>query len=633
MLVRSLHGWIYGDLLFKWQHFSTTEPNVLDLYLTWNVMLKDVKITRKFPMVMISLALLSAIATGVIAFINTTDSMKLAAQEKLVALLESRKSTLEQYFYNIEHKTKFHAQSPLVINALNDFSIAWNKLPPTRERYLQQLYIERNPYKAGQKGALLSATDSSRYSQVHYQYHPIFKNMLESRSFYDFFLIDTNGNLVYTVNKESDYATNLLTGPWRSTELASVFKQINAKPEVGKLIFADFTTYAPSGNKPASFIGASVFDHQHNYLGVVIYQMPIEPLDNIMQVTAGMGSTGETYLVGQDLLLRSNSRFLTNRSILVKKVETSSVVQALQGRSGIDIISDYRNISVFSAYTPIDFLGTRWAMLVEIDHAEVMQPVYTLSNFLLISGVLIASVICLLGYLLATDISQPIVAMTRMMDKLSNNELAVNISVNDRKDEVGLMANALVIFKKNAIERSNLHQELRHVVDHDSLTGLKTRKYALDILPSLMSQAQQSATRVVLMFIDLDDFKLINDTYGHHVGDKVLTDVSDKLTSCVRQDDVVARIGGDEFLIILSKVTTLQDSHHIAQKIIASIEVLLPVPGDDTKLTLSIGMSVYPDDSLDMSQLMRHADSAMYQVKGQGKNSFNYYNQAHLDQS
>jgi len=502
-------------------------------------------------------------------------------------------------------------------------------LPSDKKSYLQGQYIDRNPFKVGQKGSLLSAKDNSRYSKLHHQFHPIFKNMIEARLFYDFFLLDRHGNVIYSVNKEADFATNIINGKWQKTQLATVFKTITSQPIAGKLYYADFKRYPPSGNEPASFIGAPVFDAQHKYLGVVIYQMPIEPIDRIMQVTAGMGETGESYLVGNDLLMRSDSRFLKQRSILNKKVDTFSVQQALAGEAGVGIIDDYRNVAVFSAYTAIDFFNTRWAMLVEIDREEVLRPVYTLSNFLLISGIIIALVICLLGYMLATDISQPIVAMTRVMNKLSNNELGVNISVNERKDEIGHMANAMVVFKQNAIERARLHKELCHLMNHDPLTNLFTRKYALDTLPSLMVQAQQDDSRLVLMFIDIDDFKLINDTHGHHIGDSVLTDVAANLVSCVRKDDIVARIGGDEFLVILPNVRNFNDSHHIASQIVESVKVTLPVSGDDSNLTLSIGMSVYPDDSTNMAQLMRHADSAMYTVKGRGKNSFTYWDKAH----
>jgi len=592
-------------------------------------MLKDTKITRKFPLVMISLALVSALATGVIAYINTTSSMKLAAEDKLIALLESRKSSLQQYFTAIENKVQFHAQSPLVIDALSDFSNAWDKLPADRLGYLQSQYIDLNPYNTGQKDSLLYSQDPSAYSSFHRQYHPTFKNMIESRDYYDFFLFDANGNLIYSVKKESDYATNIISGQWRDTQLAQVFNRVNYQPQAHKLFYADFKSYGPSNNEPASFIGTAVFDKEHNYIGVVAYQMPIEPLDSIMHVTAGMGESGETYLVGKDMLMRSNSRFLTQRSILQKRVDTSSVVQALAGKNGVATIADYRDVQVLSAYTPIDFLGTRWAMLVEIDHQEVMKPVYTLSNFLLISGSLIAIVICLLGYLLATDISRPIVAMTKIMSKLSNDELEVNISVNERKDEIGHMADAMVVFKQNAIDRANLHRELRYIVEHDPLTDLYTRKFVLEQVPTLMKQALKDGTRLVLMFIDVDDFKLINDTYGHSVGDRVLTGVANNLKSCIRSNDIVARIGGDEFLILLPEISDLDDSKHVAQKIVSSVQIPLPITGDDTKLTLSIGMSVFPDDGNDVLELMRQADKAMYSVKDGGKNSFSYWNNEH----
>jgi diguanylate cyclase (GGDEF)-like protein len=192
------------------------------------------------------------------------------------------------------------------------------------------------------------------------------------------------------------------------------------------------------------------------------------------------------------------------------------------------------------------------------------------------------------------------------------------------------MAKAMVVFKKNAIERAHLHKELRYVVDHDTLTGLYTRKYALERLPSLLSEAKQINNRLVLMFIDIDNFKLINDTYGHAIGDRVLSDVANSLSRCVRKNDVVARIGGDEFLVLLPNIGNLEDSHQIAQSIISSVKILLPTSVDYSKLTVSIGMSVYPDDGSDISLLLGQADKAMYRVKGLGKNSYTYWNKAHI---
>ena len=587
-------------------------------------MLKDINFTRKFPLVMISFALISAIATGIIAYTNTASSMKEAAKNNLIALLESRKSSLEQYFGNIEQQVSFHAKSPLVIRSVNDFKRSWDKLDNPKN-YLQQHYIYTNPFKPGKKDSLLAAQDNSEYTEFHRQYHPIFSNMIAGSSYYDFFLLDTRGNLLYSVAKELDYATNLLSGEWRDTGIAKLYRSINDHPVDGSIQLADFDFYGPSQGDPASFVGAPIFNQQHVYQGVLILQLPIEPLNDIMQVTAGMGETGETYLVGTDMLMRSNSRFYQERSILTTLVSTPSVHSALLGKTSFGIIDDYRGITVFSAFSPVSFLGVHWAMLAEMDEAEILKPVLAMSNFLLLTGILIALVISALGYLLASDISRPIVTMTKIMNQLSENDLSANIRVSDRKDEVGKMANAMVVFKRNAIERDELQRELSHLAIHDALTGLYTRKFGIEKLRSLLEKAKSHQHKLVLMHLNVDNFKQINATYGHSIGDQVLCDIAIKLKAYVRDDDVVARLGGDEFLIILPNVEDLEDSLNIANKILHKVQPRLPMGESNPKLTMSIGLSVFPDDGTEACALLRQADRAMYSVKCQGKNRVDYW--------
>ena len=119
-----------------------------------------------------------------------------------------------------------------------------------------------------------------------------------------------NGDLIYSVDKELDFATNLTTGQWKNSKLADLYKQINDFPQQGKVLISDFAPYQPSMGNPASFIGTAVFNQDNQYIGAVVFQLPIEPINHIMQVTAGMGDSGETYVVGNDLLMRSNSRLL-----------------------------------------------------------------------------------------------------------------------------------------------------------------------------------------------------------------------------------------------------------------------------------------------------------------------------------
>lgn len=574
---------------------------------------------------MILFSLVSALVTGIIAYKSASAELEMAASNKLTALLDSRKASLENYFYTIQQDLGFHAQSPFVVGSLEAFTKAWTELPGNKRALLQNLYIHQNPYAVKQKDALLASNDNSQYSAQHGVYHPAFRSLIDSRSYHDLFLFDRMGNLVYSVIKERDFATNMIEGQWKDTHLAQVFNTINKAPKPGKHVFADFSSYEPSDHAPASFIGSPVYDQQANYIGALVFQMSIERLNKVMQVTAGMGDTGETYLVGSDLLMRSDSRFFEGRSILTTKVDTTSVNEALTGKSGVKVVQDYRNISVFSAYSPIDFLKVRWAVVAEIDESEIMQPVYVMNKFLLISGFIIAILICVVGYFLATDIASPIVIMTNIMNKLANNELETNISVSERKDEVGGMAKAMVVFKENAIEKIKLQQKLSYMTEHDTLTGSNSRLFAMDHLDTLFEESKTSNKTLVVMFLDLNNFKLVNDLMGHQAGDELLKEVAARLSECVRDTDIVARMGGDEFILILPDIHDKADINKIAEKIMKVMGVAFVSLEGKCDVSVSIGIAVYPQHAENSITLIKQADRAMYLAKDSGKSGESSY--------
>lgn len=583
-------------------------------------MLENLNITKKLPFVMISFALLSALVTGVIAYKNTSDELKTAAQDKLFSLLESRKATLHHYFNDISNDVLFHAQSPAIRNALSAFSLSWNELGHAPTEQLQRAYIEQNPYADGQKSAFLQAKNNTRYDQVHAQYHPTFLNLTTLNHYYDLFLFDTHGNLVYTVAKESDFATNILTGEWAHTHLASTFMTIMSTAQPSKVIFEDFQLYPPSNNEPAGFIGTQITDADDVVIGVLILQMPISPLNTVMQVTAGMGKSGETYIVGPDKLMRSDSRFFAGESILKTRVNTPSVDMALAGHSGVHIITDYRGISVYSAYAPFNFAQLRWMIAAEVDEHEIMQPIYNMNYFLFISTSIVISVILLFGYLLSANIARPIVNMTHIMNQLADNNLAVNIGVPERQDEVGYMAKALNIFKKNAIERDKFQKQLMYLANHDPLTGLPSRQYGTQHLSEMVKQCALKHNKLALLFIDLDGFKTVNDSLGHTEGDALLIKTAQKLQESIRASDLVARLGGDEFVVVLTPIMHSSDYLEIANRILQKVDFSYSTNNKSAHVTASIGIAVYPDDANSAQDLIRVADLAMYQAKNAGKN-------------
>jgi len=143
--------------------------------------------------------------------------------------------------------------------------------------------------------------------------------------------------------------------------------------EAPEVVFSDFVSYAPSAGEPAMFAAIAMRDADEQVLGVLALQLPTDRIRDIMQFTAGMGETGETYLVGEDLLMRSDSRFSEDSTILRTRVDTESVRRALGGETGTLFAADYRGENVLSAYTATQIGEFRWAVMAEIDEQEVLQ--------------------------------------------------------------------------------------------------------------------------------------------------------------------------------------------------------------------------------------------------------------------
>jgi methyl-accepting chemotaxis protein len=195
------------------------------------------------------------------------------------------------------------------------------------------------------------------------------------RGYYDFFLISREGDVFFTIKKETDLGTNLETGPWRETGLADVYRRALESGREGGVVFSDLEPYPPSNGEPAMFAARAMVDADGEMLGILALQLPTERIRSIMQFTAGMGESGETYVVGEDYLMRSDSRFSQDSTILRVEVDTESVKQAFEGNSGSLFTPDYRGVMVLSAYTATDIDGFRWAVLAEIDKDEVLKTV------------------------------------------------------------------------------------------------------------------------------------------------------------------------------------------------------------------------------------------------------------------
>lgn len=214
----------------------------------------------------------------------------------------------------------------------------------------------------------------------------------------------------------------------------------------------------------------------------------------------------------------------------------------------------------------------------------------------------------------------------------------------DRIDEyllqAGIASVALILFiailfygnrqlslsRQRERESASLHAaQVEHLAYHDTLTGLPNRGLFSKLVQQELAQAKRHNRSLSLLFLDLDHFKYINDTMGHDVGDQLLIQLAQRLSECLRQSDVVARLGGDEFVILLPGQSLDEYAEKVAQKVLHTVSRPFSILGNEFWITVSIGISRFPEDGLDEQTLMKNADLAMYQAKTQGKNNFRYY--------
>ena len=282
-----------------------------------------------------------------------------------------------------------------------------------------------------------------------------FKKYKEMYGYYDLFLINPDGYVFYTVAQEADYQTNMLDGAYRNSGLGTLVGDVLQSKSFG---FADFKPYEPSNGEPCAFIAQPVVTDGKSEI-VVALQLSLAAINGVMQQRSGMGETGETYLVGSDKLMRSDSYLdPTNHSVLASfrdtvkgSVDTVGSNEALAGTTDQKIIIDYNGNPVLSAYAPLTVYDQQWGILAEIDEAEAFSSLTMFDKYAKRLGLLgwvslialvIAGFVVAIALFVATSIANPLIKGVRFAEIVADGDLTQQLDI-DQKDEVGILAAAL----------------------------------------------------------------------------------------------------------------------------------------------------------------------------------------------
>lgn len=496
--------------------------------------------------VSIALILTSSILTY-IASVDVTQALHSQVKQRLVGLRDAKREQIVDYFETINQQAIALANSTMTENAtlafidsynsyssqsnlpdkqtqssvlssyyLNEFlakykeenqgtslnaSSIMNALSETGTA-LQYRYIGASEFGLGEKDKLVSLNDGSDYDKVHQLYHEKYRNFLQQFGFYDIFIVSDKGDVVYSVFKELDYATSLTSGAFASSGLAEAFNKARSGSK-GQVFMTDFAPYTPSYESAAAFISAPIIANNQR-LGVLIFQAPVDKINALMTYqgeweSRGLGKSGETYLVGSDFLMRSQSRFLIedkanylndlrasglsdktiaaisakDSSLGLAKVDTPTVRAGLNGQNGFELIKDYRNIEVASAFGSLEVAGNKWAIISEIDAEEAFQASEQLTSSLTVTSVICTLILVSLGIVtalwLGNFLSGPIIVLNK-----SVNEVAETLDLTKRiKDRLGKSA-------KDEIGQVSRSFNGMMEIMHDTLTGMDKASSILD---------------------------------------------------------------------------------------------------------------------------------------------------------
>ncbi len=342
------------------------------------------RIGVKLLVAFLLIGLMPLLISSIISYRQSSNALTKASFNQLTGIREIKKKQIENFFQ--ERKSDLQVLTETVNTLQNEAFLKLSAIQHNKKKSIEALAKQWQTDIAAQQSRSICTKGMRHFkdylatgkkSPEFERFASIIDGFIKATGYYDFFVIDMDGIVVHTQAQEADYKTNLINGPYKDSGLAQAFR----KAKQGATVLIDFAPYAPSNNEPAMFLAAPILS-KGQQTGVVALQISIIKLQTILDEREGLGKTGESYLVGADKLMRSNS-FLDPKNHSLKasfanpnkgKVDTAAVRWALAGEDHQGVIIDYKGNQVLSAAAPLNIMGLKWAILTEIDITEAFVP-------------------------------------------------------------------------------------------------------------------------------------------------------------------------------------------------------------------------------------------------------------------
>ena len=400
------------------------------------------KISHKVQWIGVISTVIASVTMGLSGYYQVRERLLNELKTELSEILENRTQALEEYIHSIQRDMVILTETPSLTDAVAAFSHAWEVSGENPGKQLRERYTEKGHEAAG---------DDTPYGQAYGKYSPWLQTFSQQHGYEDILLLDAVGNVVYSVRNGENFARNVWADNKNNTDLANTFYHAMQSSQKGTQYFIDFKPYAFAGNAPTSFVATPVIRNGRS-VGAVIFQLSVDQINAIFTNPLGLGDYSQSYLVGQDLLMRSNARFSEENTVLTQQVDTPQVHAALEGKSGVVESTGYNGEKVLAGFRPFTVMGIQEAMVAEIDLDKAMVSLVKFRNRLIGSMLVVMVLIGGIGLLVSRSITQPVKIIVDAMNKLGHGNKKFAVPFLEREDEIGEMAKALQTFKQHALE-------------------------------------------------------------------------------------------------------------------------------------------------------------------------------------
>jgi len=564
--------------------------------------LSHMRLAMKLPLIISALGALVATVLAVTSYFDAEKIMTAEIEQKFYSALESRKSQLLDLLRSAEDDMLTQVDNPTTRLALGSFSLAWNTFGGNQTEQLQTEYIDQNSHPAGERDAMTKSGSGSQYDVFHAKFHPYYRKVLKAKGYHDIFLIDRDANVVYSVTKERDFATNLDTGPWADSDLAQAYRSALQSAD-GTVVFTDFNAYEPSGDAPAAFLAARVMDGDR-LQGVLIYQLPADRINAILNDASGLGETGESYAVSAGYEMRSKSR-LPGRPPMLGAVEPTAFLKDIFDGGPPRFVQSATDTGE-AAHVMADrlrFHDATWAVVITQDDRELLSPVIELRNNLAMQLAGLVAILLIVGWLVGRGIARPFQRINDSLQRVAEGDLDSEIPMTERREDVGALARNL----------ENLRAKLEEA-EADRLVADQRAREQQHVVENLTARIRDLSDGNLTARIDVDfapDYQTLRAAYNSAV--EQLHDTVSSLLSAAKEIDGNARdvenASNDLSQKAIEQAASLEETAAAITELSASVKSTADAAGDaDTVMTRAKA------DAQESGQVVTRAMGAMDKI-------------------